>query len=84
MSQYEILNAGIVNLSGKNANIAAQVRVTDQTTRATVYAEVDDGINDPPIGSLILVNSTTGKGYIRTAAAGAATDFQKITTTAAD
>lgn len=51
----------------------------DKTTRATVLAEVP---SDLAIGSLYL--STAGKLYVKAANAGAATDWEKVTQTAAD
>jgi hypothetical protein len=50
-----------------------------QTTRALVRAEVGDV---PAIGSLYL--STAGKLYLKVANAAADTDWQRVTTTAAD
>ena len=51
----------------------------DKTTRATVLAEVP---SEYAVGSLYL--SSAGKLYVKVAIAGAATDWQKVTTTAAD
>jgi len=50
-----------------------------QTTRQTVRAEVSDA---PAIGSLYL--STAGKLYLKVANGAADTDWQRVTTTAAD
>jgi len=49
------------------------------TTRAAVLAEVDSSC---AVGSLYV--STAGKLYIKVNTAGAATDWQKVTSTAAD
>ena len=85
MAQYQKLNVGIVTHEGVDAVTNAQVRVSKNATRALVQAEVDDGLNNPPLGSLILINDgSDGRAYLRVAEAGAATDFEKITTTAAD
>ena len=84
MQTYQELKVGVLSVEDKTTPDAAmpQVRSGAQTTRATVLAEMDDGFNNPPIGSIYL--STAGKAYLRVAKAGAATDFQKVTTTAAD
>jgi len=85
MAQYQILRAGIVVLGDSSLGTAAQVRCGSKTTRATVYAEENDGFNSAPIGSLYLSNDgSTGKLYVKVAGAGASTDWQKATTTAAD
>ena len=82
MAVQQLFRAGIISLENSSINTTAQVRCGSNTTRATVLAECDDGFNNPPIGSLYL--SSAGKAYLRVAAAGAATDWQKVTTTAAD
>lgn len=50
-----------------------------QTTRAGVLAEVG---TSPAIGSIYA--STAGKQYVKVANANAATDWQRVTATAAD
>jgi len=55
------------------------VAVGAQTTRAGVLGEVPATL---PIGAVY--QSTAGKNYIKVANAGAATDWQKVTSTAAD
>ena len=84
MQTYQELKVGVLSVEGEATPGVAipQVRAGSQTTRATVLAELDDGINNPAVGSIYL--STAGKIYLRVAAAGAATDWQKVTATAAD
>jgi hypothetical protein len=53
--------------------------IGSQTTRAGVYGEV---VNTAAIGSIYL--STAGKQYLKVANAKASTDWQVVTTTAAD
>lgn len=72
--------------------IADQIRLGDgtvtvvtgkATTRAQVLAQCPASSPDNVgIGSLYL--SSAGKMYVRVAAAGAATDWEKVTSTAAD
>lgn len=57
----------------------ACIYVGAQTTRDTVRAEVGTG---GAIGSIYL--SSAGKIYLKVANAGATTDWQRVTTTAAD
>ena len=78
MAEKQIFRVGIV----MTGDTGVQVRSGASTTRAAVLAETDDGFNNPPVGSLYL--STAGKGYIRVAENGAAADWEKITTSAAD
>jgi hypothetical protein len=77
MAQYQTLSVGILSLGDS----PTQVRRGTNVTRATVLAECDDGLNDPGLGSLYL---STDRAYLRVAQASAATDWEKITTTAAD
>ena len=82
MAQYQELSAGILSLRhATDTEVTRQVRVTKNVTRATVLAEFEDGLNNPPVGSLILSGD---RAYIRVAANNAAADYEKITTTAAD
>lgn len=75
--QFEQLGVGILRVGAGDR----QIRSTTKVTRATVLAEVDDGFNNPAVGSLIL---STDRAYLRVAADSANTDFEKITTSGAD
>jgi hypothetical protein len=77
MSQFEKLTAGRVWLNDTNTQIIQGTNVT----RATVLAETEVGIAKPGLGSLYL---SSDRAYLRVAEAGAAADWEKITTSAAD
>jgi hypothetical protein len=80
MAQFERATVGKLVVTTKDDS--AMVLSGAKTTRATVLAETENGIDNPKIGSLYL--SAAGKVYVRVAAAGAAADWEKVTTTAAD
>ena len=71
----EIQVENITSLGGGVPRIVAG----DQTTLAAVFAEVP---SDFGIGSMYL--STAGKIYVKVANNGAAADWERVTTTAAD
>jgi len=73
---YENLSVGRI-FFGDGKQIIAGTKVT----RATVLSETQDGMNNPGVGSLYL---STDRAYLRVAAANAAADWEKITTSAAD
>lgn len=77
MAQFEKLTAGRVFLN----NTRVQVIQGTNVTRAALITELDVGINNPGPGSLYLAPD---RAYLRVAEAGAGTDWQKITSTAAD
>ena len=72
MAMFEECSVGRVFFN----NSKQQILVGTNVTRATVQAEVDDGINNPAVGSIYL---STDRAYLRVAADGANTDFEKIT-----
>ena len=77
MAEKEIMRIGIL-MVGDNG---IQIRAGTSVTRAAVLAETEDGVNNPPIGSKYM---STDREYRRVAAANAETDWQKVTTSAAD
>ena len=77
MAQFEKLSAGRVFLN----NTLTQVIQGTNVTRAAVLAETEDGVTNPGLGSLYL---SSDRAYLRVAGAGAAADWEKVTTTAAD
>lgn len=79
MTERATMSIGRVNIGDGNAKVVSG----DAATRAAALAECPATAPDSiGIGSIYL--STTGVVYVRVAAAGAATDWQKVTTTAAD
>lgn len=79
MAERESDSIGVLNIGDGNAKLVSG----SATTRAGVLAECPADIPDSfGIGTVYL--STAGKMYLRVAAAGAETDFEKVTTTAAD
>lgn len=77
-----LVNASGVAIHGATSQLVAGTTYLYTgacTTRDTVRAEVGTG---GAVGSLYL--STAGKLYLKVAAAGATTDWQKVTATAAD
>jgi hypothetical protein len=71
----EVILSNKSDPGGENPNVVAG----DQTTRAAVLAELPSTYG---IGTIYL--ATTGKIYLKVANAGAATDWELVTTTAAD
>lgn len=70
--------SGKVKLKEIESNFGPSVYFGSNTTRATVLAEYPLA----KVGSLYA--STAGKLYLRVAVAGAETDWQKVTASAAD
>jgi hypothetical protein len=81
MAQQREVTFGIVRIENRTAveNGCPSLVAGSKTTRATVLAEFP---NDVAIGSLYL--SQAGKLYVKVANAGAATDWEVVTQTAAD
>ena len=79
MALYEQLSVGVLSLNNSNV----QLICGKSATRAAVLAETESWPSKPAIGS-IYIGNTAGHVYVRTAAAGASTDWTVITQTAAD
>ena len=69
----------LVSANAGNTGPGSAIFAGAQTTRAGVYGEVTP---TAAIGSIYM--STAGKQYVKVANAGALTDWQRVTTTAAD
>lgn len=69
----------LVSANAGNTGPGVSIFAGAQTTRAGVYGEVTP---IAAIGSIYM--STAGKQYVKVANAGASTDWQRVTTTAAD
>lgn len=70
--------SGKVKLKSISTNKGTAIEFGALATRAGVLAEF------PNVGIGSIYVSTTGVVYVKVAAAGAAADWQKVTTTAAD
>lgn len=77
MAKIENLSVGRLFLGNSMTQIIKGTKVT----RATVLSETEDGINNPGLGSLYLSGD---RMYLRVAAASAAADWEKVTTSGAD
>lgn len=77
MADRQQLSVGILFLGDTNV----QIRRGTAVTRAAVYAETEDGLNNPGAGSLYL---SADRQYVRTAVTPTANDWRKITTSAGD
>ncbi len=73
MQTYQECGIGVLSVLNKGIAADAQVRSGSSSTAALVYAEMDDGFNNPPTGSIYL--STAGIMFIRIASNGAAADW---------
>lgn len=80
MSFFERLPVGELSVTNRSLTAGSAIVMSGTaTTRAAVLAQLPD---DAGIGSLYL--SSGGKMYLRVAAAGASTDIELVTTSAAD
>lgn len=81
MAYYEQLPVGEITFSNKTAigSGTPTIEAGDMTSLATLFAEVPSTLS---IGSTYL--ATTGKIYLKVANAGASSDWERVTTTAAD
>jgi len=73
MAYFQELTAGIIFLRGKDLEDTTQLRTGSSATAALIYAETEDGMNNPPTGSMYL--STAGTIWFRIATTPAATDW---------
>ena len=78
MALYQELSVGELQIG----NSLVKIVKGSAATRLAVLNELDGGPSKPAVGSIYI--STTGVWYGRVANAGANTDWQKFTTTAAD
>ena len=81
MAYFEEFPVGQIQVNNITDMASGVPRIVagDNTTRLAVYTEVP---SDFSIGSIYM--STAGKIYLKVANAGANTDWQKVTTSAAD
>jgi len=78
MPERNVYSVGILYLGdGK-----IQIRSGDSDTRQEIIDECDDGIDTPAKGSVYL--SSAGEAFLRVNNAGAATDWEKVDTSASD
>lgn len=84
MAERASKSYGQIRLENRSASTKRYAGVIhgDCTTRATVLAQFDAIYPNAPVGSLYL--SAAGKLYLKVNTAGAATDWELVTTTAAD